>query len=211
MKIGILGSGNVAKALGSAFIALQHDVKLGSREPQKLKEWREASGPNALAGTFAEAAQFGEIVVLATLGVATANAIELAGKGHFSGKLVIDTTNPLDFSSGGPRLSVGHSDSGGEQIQRAIPDARVVKCFNTVGAPHMFKPDFKGGPPDMFICGNDEGAKKKMAELLHEFGWNTVDIGGIDGSRHLEPMCMVWVLSAMKAGTWNQAFKLLKK
>lgn len=211
MKIGILGSGNVAKALGSAFIALQHDVKLGSREPEKLEEWRQAAGPNALAGTFAETAQFGEIIVLATLGVATANAIELGGKQHFGGKLVIDTTNPLDFSTGAPRLSVGHTDSGGEQIQRALPDARVVKCFNTVGAPHMFKPDFEGGPPDMFICGNDEGAKKKVSELLHEFGWNTVDIGGIDGSRHLEPMCMVWVLSAMKAGAWNQAFKLLRK
>lgn len=211
MKIGILGSGNVAKALGSAFLALKHDVKLGSREPQKLEQWRKGAGPSALAGTFSEAAEFGEIVVLATLGVATVQAIELAGKQRFKGKLVIDTTNPLDFSTGAPRLSVGHTDSGGEQVQRAIPDAKVVKCFNTVGAPHMFRPDFKGGPPDMFICGEDEGAKGRMRELLGQFGWNTLDIGGIAGARYLEPMCLVWVLSAMKGGTWDQAFKLLRK
>ena len=126
--------------------------------------------------------------------------------------MVIDVTNPLDFSKGlPPSLAVGHMDSGGEQVQRLIPAAHVVKAFNTVGAAHMFRPEFPGGPPDMFICGNEASAKGKVTELLQQFGWNTIDLGGIKSSRYLEPLCLVWVLFAIQTGGWNHAFKMLKR
>jgi predicted dinucleotide-binding enzyme len=213
MKVGILGTGEVGRALGRAFVALGHDVTMGAREAGNAKAvaWAKETGPKASAGTFADAVAFGEIVVLATLGAANESAVRMAGLSAFMGKTVIDTTNPLDFSTGAPRLSVGFSDSGGEQVQRLLPDAHVVKAFNTVGNAHMFRPQFPGGPPDMFICGNDAGAKTKVSTLLHDFGWDVVDIGGIEGSRHLEPMCIVWVLHGLRTNNWNHAFKLLRK
>ena len=213
MRIGILGTGDVGKALGNAFIALGHDVKMGSREAgnEKAKAWVAEAGAKASAGTFADAAEYGELVVLACLGAAVEAVLRAAGPDRLRGKIVIDTTNPLDMSAGLPRLSVGHTDSGGEQVQRMLPGAHVVKAFNTVGNPLMFRPDLPGGPPDMFICGDDEGAKKKVTALLDDFGWGVIDIGGIEGSRHLEPMCIVWVAHGARSGTWNHAFKLLRK
>lgn len=210
-RIGVLGSGDVGRALASGFIGLGHEVKIGSRDPQKLQAWAESAGERASTGTFEATAQFGDILVLATLGVATADAIRMAGIGNFDGKVVIDTTNPLDFSTGKPQLSMGHDDSLGESIQRLLPNARVVKCFNTVGNAHMVHPQFPGGPPDMFLCGNDADAKKIVSQICEHFGWGVIDIGGIEGSRHLEPMCMVWVLHGMQTKSWNHAFKMLKK
>ena len=212
MKVGVLGTGDVGKALARGFIALGHEVKLGAREAnnEKAAAWVKETGPNASQGTFEDAAKFGEVVVLATLGVANEAVLISAGPGNFTGKLVIDTTNPLDASAGfPPKLAVGHTDSGGEQVQRLLPGAKVVKAFNTVGNAHMFRPSFPGGPPDMFICGDDEGAKQQMSTILKDFGWGVVDVGGISSARHLEPMCMVWVLHAAKIGTWNHAFKML--
>jgi predicted dinucleotide-binding enzyme len=110
-----------------------------------------------------------------------------------------------------PKLAVSGDDSGGERVQQLLPDARVVKAFNTVGNAFMFRPEFPGGPPDMFICGDHDDAKTKVAAILKDFGWGVVDVGGIECSRYLEAMCMVWVLSAIRANNWNQAFKLLKK
>ena len=213
MKIGILGTGDVGKALGKGFITLGHEVKMGSRDAanEKALAWAREMGPKASAGTFADAAAFGEIVVLATLGEANESALRSAGPEKFRGKVVIDTTNPLDFSSGMPKLVVPEGGSAGAQVQRLLPDAHVVKAFNTVGNAHMFRPDFPGGPPDMFICGNDEEAKKKVAAILTDFGWGTVDVGGIDASHYLEAMCLVWVLYAIRTKTWNHAFKLLRK
>jgi 8-hydroxy-5-deazaflavin:NADPH oxidoreductase len=211
MKVGVLGSGDVGKVLAGGFASLGHDVKIGSRDPQKLAEFVRGAGKRVSAGTFEDAATFGDVVVLATLGSATENAIKLAGPKNFAGKVVIDTTNPLDFSTGVPRLYVGHTDSLGEQVQRWLPDARVVKAFNTVGNAHMVKPKFPGGPPDMFLCGNDEEAKKLVSQICEQFGFGVIDIGGIDGSRHLEPMCMVWVLHGFRAKSWNHAFKMLHR
>ena len=214
MKVGVLGTGDVGKALGGGFLALGHEVKMGSRDAgnPKAQAWVKELGGRVSAGTFAEAAAFGEVVVVATLGVATLQALTLAGPDNFKGKLVVDTTNPLDFSKGfPPRLSISGEDSGGEQVQRALPGARVVKAFNTVGSPHMFRPQFPGGPPDMFICGDDAAAKAKMTEILGLFGWGTVDVGGIASSRYLEGMCLVWVLHGASTNAWNHAFKLLRK
>lgn len=214
MKVGVLGTGDVGRALGKAFIVLGHEVMMGARDAnnEKAKAWAKEMGPKASSGTFKDAAKFGETIVLATLGIANQQAIEAAGKENFRNKLLIDTTNPLDFSRGmPPGLAVGHMDSAGEQVQRLLPEAKVVKAFNTVGNVHMFRPEFPGGPPDMFICGNDDEAKKRMTALLKDFGWGTIDIGGIEGSRHLEPMCLVWVLHGARSGSWNHAFKMLKK
>ncbi len=212
MKIGILGSGDVGKALGRGFVSRGHEVKIGSRDPKKLEGWVKETGAKASAGTFAEAAKFGDLVVLATLWSGTESAIGLAGKESFKGKIVIDATNPLQMNPNGPpSLAVGHTDSGGEQVQRWLPDAKVVKCFNIVGNAHMVDPSFPGGPPDMFIAGNDADAKAKVSEICKSFGWPTIDMGGIEGARLLEPMCIAWVLYAIKNKTWNHAFKMLRK
>jgi predicted dinucleotide-binding enzyme len=214
MKVGILGTGDVGKALGRGFIALGHDVKMGARDAgnPKAAAWAKEAGPKASAGTFAEAARFGDIVVLATLGTATEEVLRAAGADAFRGKPVLDATNPLDFSKGmPPKIIGGLGDSGGERHQKLLPGAHVVKVFNTVGNAFMFKPDFPGGPPDMFLCGDNDAAKQKVAAICKDFGWNVIDVGGIDAAHYLEAMCAVWVLSAMKTNAWNQAFKMLKK
>jgi 8-hydroxy-5-deazaflavin:NADPH oxidoreductase len=215
MKVGILGSGDVAKALGTGFVTLGHEVRLGSRtaDNPKADAWAKGTNGKGSAGTFADAAAFGEVLVLATLGMATREAIHLAGTSHFDGKVVIDATNPLAFSAQGvPSLAIGHTTSAGEENQKAIPKAHVVKAFNIVGNASMFRPTFPNGPPDMYICGNDAGAKKKVEKILHDFGWPSVlDIGGIEASRELESLCILWVKSAIGLGNFNVAFKLLRK
>ena len=211
VKVGVIGSGDVGKALARGFLMLGHDVKIGSRDPEKLDDFVGSAGERASSGTFEEVAKFGDLVVLATLGGAAESAINMAGKSNFDGKVVIDATNPLDFSTGAPRLSVGFNDSLGEQVQRLLPKARVVKAFNTVGNAHFVKPDFPNGPPTMFIAGNDEESKRLVSQICEHFGWDVSDLGGIESSRYLEPMCMAWVAHGVHSKSWNHAFKLLKK
>jgi predicted dinucleotide-binding enzyme len=211
MKVGILGSGDVGKSFARGFGALGHEVKIGSRSPEKLQEFVSGEGERVSAGTFEEAARFGDLIVLATLGSATDEAINLAGKSNFDHKVIIDATNPLDFSTGAPRLSIGHTDSLGEQVQRWLPDARVVKAFNTVGNALFFKPQLPGGPPDMFLGGNDAEAKKLVSQVCDAFGWGVIDLGGIEAARYLEPMCIAWVLHGIRSGSWTHAFKMLQK
>ena len=213
MKIGILGTGDVGRALGKGFVERGDQVMIGSRDPNsdKLNDWKKANGASARTGSFADAAKFGEIIVLATLWSGTESALNLAGKENLKGKVVIDCTNPLVFGPTGPQLALGHTDSGGEQIQRWIPDAKVVKAFNIVGNPDMVKPDFPGGPPDMWIAGNDADAKTTVTKILSDFGWPVIDTGGIEGARLLEPLCILWVNYGARYGTWRHAFKLLRK
>jgi hypothetical protein len=211
VKVGILGSGDVGKAFARAFGALGHGVVIGSRSPEKLSDFVGGEADRVTSGTFEEAARSGDLLVLATHGMATEEAITMAGKQNFDNKVVIDATNPLDFSGGAPRLAIGHTDSLGEQIQRSIPSARIVKAFNTVGNPLFFKPELPGGPPDMFIGGNDADAKKLVSQVCDAFGWGVVDLGGIEASRYLEPMCMAWVVHGVISATWMHAFKLLHK
>jgi 8-hydroxy-5-deazaflavin:NADPH oxidoreductase len=214
MKIGVLGTGDVGRVLASGLIGLGHEVKIGSREPDsdKLKEWKAKNGARASTGSFADAAKFGELAVLATLWGGTESALKLAGPDNLKGKVVIDATNPLVFAENAPpALALGWKDSGGEQVQRWLPGARVVKAFNIVGNAHMVKPDFPGGPPTMFIAGDDAQAKETVTGILRDFGWEIVDIGGIEGARLLEPMCILWVNYAMRNGSANHAFKLLRK
>lgn len=213
MKIGILGSGVVGQALGSGFAAQGHDVMMGTREPQseKVTAWLERAGPHASAGTFAEAAAFAELAVLATLWSGTESALRLAGPANLAGKIVIDATNPLVYSQHGPpTLALGHTDSGGEQVQRWLPGARVVKAFNIIGNAHMVNPSFPGGPPDMFICGDDAAAKRGVEEICMAFGWPVIDIGGLEGARLLEPLAILWVTYGARSGSWDHAFRLLR-
>jgi 8-hydroxy-5-deazaflavin:NADPH oxidoreductase len=208
-KVGVLGSGDVGKAFARAFAALGHEVMIGSRSPEKLSDFAAEAGVRS--GSFEETAKFGDLIALATLGTGTTEALRLAGAQNFDNKVVIDATNPLDFSTGAPKLFVGFDDSLGEQVQRQLQSARVVKAFNTVGNALFFKPQLPGGPPDMFICGDDENAKRTVDQVCAAFGWGVIDIGGIDGARYLEPMCLVWVLHGFRSGSWTHAFKMLHK
>lgn len=214
LKIGVLGSGDVGRVLGGGFAALGHDVKIGTRDPasEKVTAWVAKTGANASAGTFAEAAAFGDVLILATLWSGTESALRLAGEDNLAGKPLIDATNPLVFSGKGPpTLALGHTDSAGEQVQRWAAKANVVKCFNTVGNPHMVKPSFPTGAPDMFICGDDETAKRAVSALCHELGWPTVDMGGIEASRLIEPLALIWIQLFFHTGSGNHAFALLRK
>jgi predicted dinucleotide-binding enzyme len=214
MKIAILGSGGVGQDLGLGFLGLGHEVKMGSRDPQKegIRAWLAKAGPKASAGTFAEAAAFGDLAVLATLWSGTENALRLAGPTRLAGKVVIDATNPLLFHPNAlPDLAVGGTDSAGEQVQRWLPGARVVKAFNSVNHAHMIRPAFPGGPPDMFLCGDDEAAKKEVAAICRAFGWGVVDLGGLKECRLVEPLALINIHTAIRTGTWDYAFKLLKK
>jgi hypothetical protein len=214
MRVGILGSGPVGQALGKGFAAKGHEVMIGSGSPTKedLKAWLKAAKGKVSTGGFSEAAAYGEIIVLCPTGSAALEVIDLARISNFRGKTVIDVTNPLDFSGGmPPGLFVGTTDSLGEQIQRKLPEANVVKCFNIVGNSLMVDPLIKGEVPDMMIAGNDEAAKRKVAAILKEFGWGEViDIGGIDGARWLEALVPLWVRLATKLGSFDIAFKVLK-
>jgi predicted dinucleotide-binding enzyme len=211
MRVGILGSGEVGQKLGDGFIGLGHSVMVGSRSPGKLKAWVDKNGKKASAGSFAEAAAFGDALVLATLWTGTKDAIAMAGESSFAGKVVIDVTNPLDFTSMPPKLMIGYTDSAGETIQHMLPNSKVVKAFNTLGNPHMVRPEFPGGRPTMFLCGNDEGAKKFVYDVAFAFGHEPVDIGGIEGSRLLEPLAMLWIVHYFRTNSGNHAFKLLRK
>jgi 8-hydroxy-5-deazaflavin:NADPH oxidoreductase len=213
-KIGILGSGMVGQALAGGFAKSGYEVKVGTRDTSKLKEWLEKTGDSKIStGSFEETAKFGDIIVLATHGVATKNAIDIAGMQNFSGKIVIDVTNPLDFSEGfPPKFAASPGNSLGEQIQKHIPDAKVVKAFNIVNCYVMVSPKREDGMPDMFIAGNNKEAKKRVNELAKEWGWNEcIDIGGIKEAFLLEALTMLWVKYAALSGEWSHAFKLLRK
>ncbi len=214
MKIGMLGSGHVGQSLGTGFVSLGHKVMMGSREPDRasIVDWKSRAGAKALAGTLAEAAAFGDWAVLATTWSGTENAVRLAGVDNLAGKVLIDVTNPLgEAEDAPPGMAVGGRDSGAETIQRWLPKTKVVKAFNQVSSMNMVQPDFPYGPPDMFICGEDAGAKKLVTGILRDFGWGVVDMGGIKAARLLEPLAMVFIQNAIRTGNWNCAFKLLKK
>jgi predicted dinucleotide-binding enzyme len=214
MNIGIIGSAEVGKALGRGFLSEGHSVMLGTRDTSKpeLNDWKKAH-KDGKVGSFAQTAEFGEILVLATGGDVTEAAIGLAGKEHFFGKVVIDATNPIAKKppvNGVLSFYTNLEDSQMERIQRLLPDARLVKAFNSVGADFMYKPAFPGGKPTMFICGNDEGAKQKVTEILTKFGWETEDMGKAEAARAIEPLCILWCLPGFIRNQWTHAFKLLK-
>ena len=212
-RVGVLGSGEVGRRLASGFASRGHRVMIGTRDADKpeLREWLSGDGAGVEAGTFAETAAHGELLVLALLGNAAEEAITDAGPDNFSGKVVIDAMNPLDFSGGfPPKLSIAGEDSLGERVQRALPDAKVVKAFNTIGNQYFVDPSFSDGVPTMLIAGDDEEAKRTVGDVVADFGWaDPVDIGGIEGSRELEAICIAWVKIGGARGSFDHGFKLL--
>ena len=211
-KVGIIGSGAVAQALGSGFLKYGYDVMLGTRDLSKLEGWQKSG--SGKTGSFSDAASFGEIVVLAVKGTMAAAALELAGTATLSGKVVIDTTNPISDLppvNGVIQYFTRLDSSQMEQLQKKFPGARFVKAFNSVGNVFMVNPDFGGIKPTMFICGNDTEAKKQVTEILDQFGWETEDMGAAEAARAIEPLCMLWCIPGFLRNEWMHAFKLLKK
>jgi 8-hydroxy-5-deazaflavin:NADPH oxidoreductase len=208
MNVGIIGSGQVAQALAKGFLDRGDAVALGTRDPAKLADFV-TSHSGARAMSSAEAAAFGELNVIATSGAATIAVLQALDSAAFANKVVIDVTNFIAEGDGGFRLETGADDSMGERVQRALPQAHVVKAFNTVAAADMVRPKYSGGPPTMFIAGDDAGAKATVTDILKNFGYDVADIGGITSSRYLEAMCMAWLLYGQVNGTWHHAFKLL--
>ncbi len=212
MKIGILGSGDVARALADGFLQYRHDVTLGTRHPDKLAPWLEKH-PNAQVNGFKEAAAFGEIIVLAVKGTAAGDVLKAAGAEQLNGKIVIDATNPISDESpdnGVLRFFTSLDESLMERLQMEFPDAKFVKAFNSVGNAFMVDPKFADGKPTMFICGNDKMAKEQVTAILHQFSWDTMDMGGMEAARAIEPLCMLWCIPGFLHNEWAHAFKMLR-
>lgn len=209
-KIGVLGSGDVAQTLAAGFKKHGYDVRIGSRSPEKLAGFV-AENPGIQSGTFAEVAAFGEIVVLAVKGTVAEHALQLAGAEHLAGKVVIDPTNPISDEppdAGVLRYFTGANESLMERLQKAYPQARFVKAFNSVGSPFMVNPSFPGGKPTMFICGEDAAAKAEVSRIIEQFGWEASDFGGAPSARPIEALCQLWCARGILYGEWAHAFKL---
>lgn len=212
-KIAVLGSGVVGETLADGLLRHGYSVMRGSREPQKLESWREKAGTSALVGTFAEAAAWGQLVILAVKGTAAEAAVSLAGPDNLAGKPVLDATNPiadLPPDNGVLRFFTSHDQSLMERLQAKAPRAHFVKAFSCVGSPFMVDPQFPGGKPTMFICGNDASAKERAERLLVQLGWESSDMGGAESARAIEPLCMLWCIPGLRSNTWGHAFKLLR-
>ena len=180
---------------------------------EDVVKWK-AENSDAQADTFNQTAEFADIIVLAISGLATKEVIELAGVNNFTGKVIIDATNPIANAApdnGVLKFFTSLDNSLMEQIQKQLPDAFVVKAFNSVGNALMYKPDFKGIQPTMFICGNDDAAKKTVTSILTSFGWETVDMGKAEAARAIEPLCILWCIPGLIRNQWTHAFKLLRK
>ena len=212
-KIGILGSGIVGQTLASGFIKHGYEVMIGTGNAAKLADWKAGAGEKANTGTFADAAAFGELVVLAVKGTAAEEAIMRAGASTLSGKTVIDATNPiaeLPPDNGVLRFFTSLDESLMERLQKANPEVHFVKAFNSVGNAFMVNPHFPGGKPTMFICGNDDVAKTDVKLILDQFGWDVEDMGKAEAARAIEPLCMLWCIPGLLRNQWTHAFKLLK-
>jgi predicted dinucleotide-binding enzyme len=201
----------VAKALGSGFLKHGHDVMMGTRTASKLADWAKQN-PRASVGGFADAARFADLVVLAVKGTVALDALRDAGAANLAGKPVIDATNPIADAppvNGVLKFFTSLDESLMERLQRDFPAAHFVKAFNSVGHPLMVNPQFKGGKPTMFLCGNDEAAKQTARGILDQFGWEAADMGKAEGARAIEPLCMLWLIPGFLRNQWSHAFKLL--
>ncbi len=210
-RFGVLGSGDVGKTLAAGLKKHGYDVRIGSRTAGKLAEFSKSSGISA--GTFADVAAWAEALVLAVKGTAAEAAVREAGPAALSGKLVIDTTNPIapvPPEDGVVSYFTTPNSSLLEQLQRAFPDVKFVKAFNSVGHASMVNPSFPGGQPTMFYCGNDAAAKAIVAKLLEQFGWEAADMGTAKAARAIEPLCQLWCIPGFREQSWRHAFKLLK-
>jgi hypothetical protein len=213
-KIGVLGSGIVGKVLAAGFLKHGYEVMIGTRDTGKLADWQ-SKNPSGKTGSFEATAKFGDIIVLATKGHVSEEVLKLAGIQNLDGKTVIDATNPIDEKTppvnGVLNFYTNLHDSLMERLQKVAPKANFVKAFNSVGNAFMVNPDFGGIKPTMFICGNNEQAKKEVTGILDKFGWETEDMGKAEGARAVEPLCMLWCIPGLLRNQWTHAFKLLKK
>jgi predicted dinucleotide-binding enzyme len=212
-KVGILGSGDVGKTLAKGFLKHGYQVAIGSDHAEKLAEFKREN-PQMETVTFEQAAQSGDIVVLCVKGTIAEKIIEKV-KRHLSGKTVIDTTNPIADAppeNGVLKYFTSFEQSLMERLQKIAPDAQFVKAFNSIGSGLMINPDFRDNTkPTMFICGNNDDAKKKVHEILEKFGFETEDMGKAESARAIEPLCMLWCIPGFLRNEWAHAFKLLKK
>ncbi len=213
-KIGVLGSGSVAQTLAAGFKKHGYEVKLGTRDPAKLADFLAKQGDSITAGSFAEAAAFGDILVLAVKGKIAHEALNLAGDANLKGKTVIDVTNPIEDGAASENGVIKFFTSLGrslmEDLQAANPDVHFVKAFSMIGGPHMVNPQFSS-TPTMFICGNNAAAKKTVSEILVKFGFEPEDLGAATAARAIEPLCILWCIPGLTGGGWNHALKLLRK
>jgi len=215
MKVGILGSSDVGQTLGNAFLTEGYEVMVGTRDTSKedLVKWQKEN-PSAKLGSFAESATFGDFLVLAVSGDAVVDVINQAGKEKFSNRIVIDVTNPIAKQppqNGVLKFFTTLDRSLMEELQDLLPEAKLVKAFNSVGNASMYKPDFADGKPTMFICGNDDRAKTVVKDILILFGWETEDMGKVEAARAIEPLAMLWCIPGFLRNQWTHAFKLLKR
>lgn len=212
MKVGILGSGPVGRALGAGLMRHGHEVMLGTRKVAALEGWA-ADHPGARIGSVTDAARHGDVVILAVKGKAAADVLRAAGPEHLHGKPIIDTTNPIadaPAEHGVIRFFTDLDESLMERLLRAFPGLRLVKAFNSVGNAQMVDPLIDGGPPTMFICGNDEDAKQAVREILVDVGWDVADMGPAAAARAIEPLCILWCIPGLRDNQWSHAFKLLR-
>ncbi len=212
-KVGIIGSGAVARALAAGFLKNGWKVMLGTRDPGKLKDWKSKSGDGAKIGSFAEAARFGAVAALAVKGAAAEEAVRLAGPENLAGKTVLDTTNPIADAppvNGVLSYFTGPNESLLERLQRLAPKARFVKAFSCVGSALMVEPKLSGGKPTMFICGKDADARREAASIIESFGFEVADMGTAEAARAIEPLAMLWCIPGFRDNDWAHAFKLLK-
>jgi predicted dinucleotide-binding enzyme len=213
MKVGVIGSGDVAKVLAAGLLKHGHQVMLGTRSASKLADWAKQN-PKGSVGSFADAAKFGELVVLAVKGTVAGEALRAAGAGNLAGKTVMDATNPIADAqpvNGVVKFFTNLDESLMERLQREFPNVHFVKAFNSVGSGFMVNPQFKEGKPTMFICGNDEAAKKTVRTVLDQFGWETADMGKAESARAIEPLCMLWLIPGFLRNEWSHAFKILRQ
>lgn len=212
MQVGILGAGTVAQQLGAGFLKHGHAVMMGTRSAEKLDEWA-SKNPKAKRGSFADAAKFGELLVLAAKGDAAAKVLEAAGK-DIEGKTVIDVTNPIGDApptNGVLSYFTTLGDSLMERLQKQFPKSKFVKAFNSVAGFYMVNPPFKERPT-MFICGNDDDAKRTVSGILEQFGWDAADMGKVESARAIEPLCMLYCIPGIAKNDWGpRAFKLLRQ
>ena len=212
--IGVLGSGLVGQTLAEGFIKHGYEVMRGSRDPNKLVEWQNRFKEKSNIGTFEETAKFGDIVVLAVKGSVAQTVVEMCGLKNLNGKTVIDTTNPIaDMppQNGVIKFFTDHSHSLMEHLQEFAPEVRFVKAFSCVGNAHMVNPNFGSETPSMFICGNEQHAKKEVCKILEQFGWEPVDMGQVEAARAIEPLCMLWCIRGFREDKWDHAFRLIKR
>jgi hypothetical protein len=211
--IGVIGSGVVGQTLANGFLKHGYDVTIGTNDSGKRDLLKAKTNGKASVGSFEETAKFGEIVVLAVKGTAAEAAVRSAGVANLAGKTVIDTTNPIADAppvNGVLRFFTSLDNSLMERLQTLAPDAGFVKAFSCVGNAVMINPEFKGTKPTMFICGNNDGAKRDVAAVVEQFGFDVADMGSAEAARAIEPLCMLWCIPGFRSNSWTHAFKLLR-